>query len=429
MIIVMTGTAIAQVIGFMLMPVISRLFTPSDFGVFGSFNAVVGVIAAGITLEYEQAIMLPKEKNDAFHLFFISCIAIVIISFLCLLACLIAPIYLMALIKVQEIWGLVLLVFSVFIIGSNIVLQAWCVRAKAFQYTSASQVIRSLSTNSMQVGFGFFKIGPIGLIMSNVLADLIASINLFRVFSRDVMQSSPEISWVRIKQLAKEYRDFPIYSASQNVINAMSSGIPVLLLTHFFGIAVAGGYAFGIRLIFTPMGLLTRALRQVLFQKAGETQHHGGSLLSLYTKVTVGLFIVGIFPALIIIIWAPQIFSLIFGTQWYMAGEYARSLMIWVLFVFCNVPAILFARLIRIQRTVFFYDLILLIARVSLLVISGLYLTALQSITLFSLLSAMMNLMLIFLVGYNVMKKECDITWKNFRNALLANTTENNRYA
>lgn len=419
MIIVMTGTAIAQVIGFILMPVISRLFTPADFGVFGSFNAVVGVIAAGITLEYEQAIMLPKEKNDAFLLFFISCIAILIISFLCLLACLIAPIYLMALIKVPEIWGLVLLLFSVFITGCNIVLQAWCVRAKAFQYTSSSQVIRSLSANSMQVGFGFFKIGPIGLIMSNVLADLIASINLFRVFYRDVMRSSPEINWVRIKQLAKEYRDFPIYSASQNVINAISSGIPVLLLTHFFGIAVAGGYAFGTRLLFTPMGLLTRALRQVLFQKAGETQHHGGSLLSLYTKVTVGLFAVGIFPAVIIITWAPQIFSLIFGTQWYMAGEYARSLMIWVLFVFCNVPAILFARLIRIQRTVFFYDLILLIARVLALVISGLYLTALQSITLFSLLSAMMNLFLILLVGYHVMKKEGAKSWLDVHTYLM----------
>jgi O-antigen/teichoic acid export membrane protein len=404
--IVMSGTGLAQMIGFALLPVISRLFTPEDFGVFGSFNAVVGVIAAGVTLDYSQAIMLPKEKNDAFHLFFISCLSTLFIAFLCALACLIAPASLMELMKAPGIWVLVLLVFTILITGFNVALQAWCVRTKAFKHTAASQVIRSLSSNGMQVGFGFLRTGPIGLIISSVLADLLASINLLRVFLADFKKSVHKISWRRIKKLAKEYQDFPLYSASQNVINALSSGIPVLLLTHFFSIAVAGGYAFGIRILHTPMGLLTRALRQVLFQKASETQQHGGSLLSLYVKITAGLFTVGLFPALIIIIWAPQIFDLIFGARWYTAGEYARSLVVWLLFVFCNVPAVLFARLIRIQRAVFFYDLVLLAARVSALVISGLYLTAIQSITIFSILGAVMNLVLILLVGYNVIKKE-----------------------
>jgi len=71
MLIVMSGTALAQIIGFALTPIISRLFTPADFGIFGSFSAIVGVVLAGITLDYSQAIMLPKEKNDALDLFFI----------------------------------------------------------------------------------------------------------------------------------------------------------------------------------------------------------------------------------------------------------------------------------------------------------------------------------------------------------------------
>src|SRR5450759_1384511 len=61
--VVMTGTALAQTLGFALSPVISRLFTPSEFGVFGSFGAVPGVVSAGATLEYTQAIMLPKERG------------------------------------------------------------------------------------------------------------------------------------------------------------------------------------------------------------------------------------------------------------------------------------------------------------------------------------------------------------------------------
>jgi O-antigen/teichoic acid export membrane protein len=45
--IVMSGTAIAQGISFVLIPIISRFFSPSDFGIFGSFNSVLGVVAAG----------------------------------------------------------------------------------------------------------------------------------------------------------------------------------------------------------------------------------------------------------------------------------------------------------------------------------------------------------------------------------------------
>jgi len=303
--------------------------------------------------------------------------------------------------------------------GFNVSLQAWGVRAKAFKQTSVTQLIRSLSSSSMQVGLGFFKTGSIGLIVSSVLADLIASINLLRIFFNDFKISIKKINRLKLKQLAKEYRDFPIYSASQNVINALSSGLPVLLLTHFFGVSIAGAYAFGVRLLSTPMGLITGAMRQVLFQKASETQHNGGSLIALYLKITVGLFALGLLPTLILIIWAPEIFSFIFGVQWHTAGLYARWLILWMLFVFCNVPAILYARIIRIQRTVFFYDLILLVVRTTILVIGGLYFTASQSIALFSIIGASMNLLFIFLVGYKVAKKEDNVNWINIYDTLI----------
>jgi len=271
----------------------------------------------------------------------------------------------------------------------------------------------------MQVGFGFLKAGAVGLIISSVLADLIASINLLKVFLLDFNISTKTINKHKLKQLAKEYRDFPIYSASQNVINALSSGLPVLLLTHFFGIAIAGAYAFGVRLLAIPMSLITRAMRQVLFQKASETQHQGGSLIALYVKATIGLFSLGLLPTLILVVWAPEIFSFIFGAQWHNAGVYSRWLILWLLFVFCNIPAILYARLIRIQRIVFFYDMVLLAIRALVLVIGGYYFTAYQSIAFFSIIGALMNFSLIIMVGYYVMKEEVNVTWTNLYDALM----------
>jgi len=407
---------LAQAIGFALTPIISRLFTPADFGIFGSFNAVAGIIAAGITLDYSQAIMLPKEKKDALHLFFISCLSTIIITLLCLLASLIAPAYLIGLMKAPGSWVLVLLVLTLLILGFNNALQSWCVRIKAFKQTSASQIVRSISSNGMQISFGCFKAGSAGLIISSVLADLFASVNLLYIFRSDFKSSEHKISWRRIKQLALEYSDFPIYSASRNVINALSMGLPVLLLTNYYGIAVAGAYAFADRILSAPMGLILSALRQVLFQKAAETDHHGGSLLSLFIKVTAGLFAIAVIPALILIIWAPLIFSIIFGHKWLVAGEFAGSLIIWLAFLFCNLPSVLFARILRLQRRLFIYDIILLAVRALVLVAGGIYMPASQTVFLFSIVGAIMNLIFIVIVGLVLMKKEGTNTWKDMTN-------------
>jgi len=89
-----------------------------------------------------------------------------------------------------------------------------------------------------------------------------------------------------------------------------------------------------------------------------------------------------------------------------------------MMFAFCNLPAVLFARLIRIQRTVFLYDLVLLFFRTIALIFGGLYLTALHTIILFSLVGAAMNGILIFLVGNAVMKREGHVNLECIRDYL-----------
>jgi len=191
-----------------------------------------------------------------------------------------------------------------------------------------------------------------------------------------------------------------------------------LMLTNYFGISIAGAYAFGVQILHAPMGLILRALRQVLLQKAGETHNRGGSLTSIYLKITIALFSLALLPSIILFIWAPQIFSFIFGTRWHMAGQFARYIILWMLFVFCNLPAVLFAQVIRIQQKILIYDLAMFAGRVSTLILGGLFLTALNTIIIFSLLGAAMNLFLILLVGYNVMKKESEMSWASVRNVL-----------
>jgi O-antigen/teichoic acid export membrane protein len=403
--IVMSGTALAQVIGFAMMPVISRLFTAEDFGVFGTFQSILGVISAGITLQYIQAIVLPKEKKDAINVFFASAISVALIAAILFAASVLFQGYVLDVINLPAIWYVYLIILASFVAGMNQTFQAWCIRVKAFKHTSLSQVIRSIVSSGIFLVAGGMHLGAPGLILGTIVANIAASLNLARVFVADLVDFKKEVSRKKVLELAGEYRDFPLYAAPQNLMNALSQGLPVLLLGHFYGIEVAGFYAFGVKILQAPMGLVLNPLRQVLFQKATETYNQGGDLFKLYIKATAGLVSVAFVPCLILFIWAPQIFSFVFGEAWLEAGVYARWLILWLFIGFSNVPSVLFARILRQQRNLFIYEFIILGTRVAVLFLGGMFFSEIDTIISLSMLGFILNFFLIFFVGVLIRNK------------------------
>jgi O-antigen/teichoic acid export membrane protein len=406
--VIMSGTAIAQLIGFALTPVISRFFDPADFGVFGSFTSVLCVVGAGVTLQYSQALMLPKDDSEAANVFAVSMISVLFFTLCAILAVCLFPKTFLSLFKAPACtWLLWLFPVGVLLNGINQTLQAWCVRRKAFTLTSISPVVRAVSGNTVQILLGVLKTGGAGRTAGAVMADGVASINLANlVFRKDWSFIRPSLDLGKIKQAARKYCDFPMYAATQNTMNALSQGLPVLLLGYYFGAAVAGAYAFGIRLLQVPMNFVLNALRQVLFQKATEIYNHGGKLYPLYIKITGGLFAAAFFPALVLFIWSPELFAWVFGQKWYVAGEYASWLVIWLAVLFCNLPSNLFARIIRQQRNLFLFELLALVLRSSVLAVGGYYWVAKTTVIVFSILGCLLNIVFILWIGGVLRYKE-----------------------
>jgi O-antigen/teichoic acid export membrane protein len=143
-----------------------------------------------------------------------------------------------------------------------------------------------------------------------------------------------------------------------------------------------------------------------LLQKAAEVHNEGRRLMPLYLKITIGLFAVALLPSLALLAWAPQLFGWVFGSRWTLAGEFSASLVIWLLFMFCNVPAALFGRIIRIQRQMFFFDVSVLLLRTVSLYFGGLYLSPSSTILFFSCVGGVMNIIFIGLVGYKLWRVE-----------------------
>ena len=69
------GTLIAQIIGIITVPIISRFFTPEAYGTTALFTSITGVITSICCWRYELAIVIPEKDEEAATVFFISLFA------------------------------------------------------------------------------------------------------------------------------------------------------------------------------------------------------------------------------------------------------------------------------------------------------------------------------------------------------------------
>lgn len=404
---VSAGVAFGQALSLLAMPVISRFYSAESFGVFGTFLSIASIISTLATLQYGVALMLPKRDTEAANVFMLGCLSVASITIVVSIFLAVFPGLIRELMKVPGNTFLLLLPLYVLFNGANQMLIGWSVRRKQFKQNSTSQVVRSLTVNSVQIAAApVIATGGI-LAIGAVLGEFGSCINLGYVFWKNekrFFQRCFSTSWM--KQLAKSYYDFPAFSTPQNLLNAVSQGLPVLLLGHYYGVGVAGLYAFGIRLVQAPMGLLLNPLRQVLFQKFCEVQNQGMSIMPVYRKSTLGLLAVIVLPMIAGIIYFPALFALCFGESWRQAGEFSRWLLVWQAFLFCNLPSVLMARILRMQRQMLLFDVATLGLRTTILVIGGIYLNERQSVAAFGLLGALLNLLLIAWIWKRIKHEE-----------------------
>ena len=64
----MTGTIIVQIIALLSQPIITRIYTPHDYGIFSTIQAVIILLAYLSSFCYDRAIVVAENDNDALNL-------------------------------------------------------------------------------------------------------------------------------------------------------------------------------------------------------------------------------------------------------------------------------------------------------------------------------------------------------------------------
>ncbi|MDD3506007.1 MAG: oligosaccharide flippase family protein, partial [Sulfurimonas sp.] len=166
----MTGTTIAQAIPIAISPILTRIYTPEDFGVFALYVAIASILSVIATGRYEMAIMLPKKDEDAVNIVALSIIISFFVSFISLVIVFIFNAKITNILGNPEIsnW-LYFIPITVLLTGVYQSFNYWSNRKKQYKRLAISRVVQSGSTATTNLGMGFGQMGSSGLILGQVL--------------------------------------------------------------------------------------------------------------------------------------------------------------------------------------------------------------------------------------------------------------------
>lgn len=338
----MSGNLAAQVIAVGSVPILTRLFSPEEFGLFALFMAFLRIISKIGTLGYERAALLPKDATDAR--------AVVMLSAL-ILICMAALAGIFGMVFGEEIaqvlgspefsaWLLIIPV-GLLLIGATNILRYWALREQMFRLISATRVTDAAVAAASKIVFGFL-LGNWsgGLIVGALAGNAVALVLLLRYLhiSRD-RDHMPPISLENIKIQAYQYRQFPLFAAPNALLNTMSRYLAVFFLSAFYGPAVVGFYNLAHRTLVQPIDTLAGSIARVYFQRSADQVSSSKHLMPDLKKVIAMLFLIGIGPCIILLFFGRQIITFVFGAEWDMAGIFVQIMAPWFIFLFVIAPA------------------------------------------------------------------------------------------
>ena len=361
-----SGTTLGQIISLAVYLVLSRIYTPQDFGVFALYMSILSITNIMATAKYELAVMMPREDHKGLNLTGLSAIISVFVSlFLFVLVLLFNKPFTRMLGNEQISPWLYLVPLSTLLNGCYQGLNYWSNRNKRFRTMTAASLGQSLTNSSVKVGAGFLVTGPFGLIFGSIAGQFTGLLTYLGNFLKHDRNKFSLINQKDMASLAREHYRFPKYNMLHGVANNFSGNLPVFILTSWFSSAAAGLYSFGFTMIFRPMSLITTAFSQVFSQRVITRENEGLPILPDVRRLLVKMFQFSFIPFVIVAIFASRIFGFVFGQEWETAGQYTRILIPWLYVVFLSAPFSFLPDLFRVQGKAFLIDLVKLAVRIA----------------------------------------------------------------
>ncbi len=389
-------------------PLLTRLYTPDDFGVLAIYGALLALFTVVAGFRYELAIPLPSSNSEAVNVVILSLMGVIVMSCISSVIVLIAgdriAVALGAPVMASFFW---LLPIGVLLSGIYKIFNYWAVRSKTFNEIAKTQFV--LTCVILVVQMLGFKLGGVALITGQLSGQFIGSLRLVKSAFRS--KEFLSWNWSSVWVVAKRYKQFPLYSTWSGLFNAAGTQLPPLVLAFLFNTGSVGLYALANRVLGVPMAILGNAVGQVYFSNLAESNREGKLGLAVeqgfLTLLKISMPAVAIF-----MLFAPDLFSFAFGDQWKIAGLIAFWMSPWLLLQFISSPLSTVYFVLEKENLGLYFQVFMFTVRLIALFVGYNYFNFLDTLIIFSAVSAgcylVYNLHILWISGGNLEKSIVD---------------------
>jgi O-antigen/teichoic acid export membrane protein len=332
------GTTLAQAIGLLASPLLTRLYTAEDFGYLQIYVSVLAFLFVVVGWRYELAILLPEAEDTAASLLVLALGIVGTMSLLC--AGMIWWVHGSDVLPLQikplqpYLW---LMPISLSGAGAYVVLSYWALRQKAYPQVATTKLTQSVGQIATQLLLGaWFKTGVLGLLLGDAIGRVAGSARLAGLAWQQNEKLFRAVRWNGMWKAAVRYKRFPLVSSGAALINTGGFALPSLMLGAFFGSQVLGWFALVDRVMAAPAVLIGVAVSQVYSVEVARVANtEPAGMRSLFVKLMKKLALIGAIPYALVFMAGPWLFGFVFGEPWREAGIYARLLAVmhWVGFI------------------------------------------------------------------------------------------------
>lgn len=307
-ILLICSSAISQIILILSVPVISRIYTTSEFGSFTLFNNLALVFIPIINARFDLMIINSNTKKEANALSQISLkISIYIIAFILPLGVVISIIFSDYLFEILSVCLLL-----IFVSLSN-VFTSYLNLSKKYKHISIINVSRSFIMVFLQVLFGYMGFGYVGLIVGFTLSYLAGITVGYKQFKNAFNQIKDsiylkEIFYLNIKQLK--------YSTPSILMNSLSFSLIVFFIGIIYSSHDVGLYGMATRILNVPVVVAGLGLSKIFMQKANEDFRNFNSFRNVLAKFSILLFLLAFIVYVPLLLLDEKIILIFLGKEW-----------------------------------------------------------------------------------------------------------------
>jgi O-antigen/teichoic acid export membrane protein len=380
------GTAAGQGIVVLASPLLTRLYSPDDFGLLAVYASFLGIIGVVASLRYQLAIPLPEKDEEAAHVVVLSLLVVLGMSLLTALVVLFFAQSIAELSNTPALAGYMwLLPVGLLLMGSYQVFYYWAIRTRSFTAIARTKFTQSISMTAMQLGG--YALGPLALLLGRVFGSAAGTTSLSLLSIRNHGPIFRNVSLKDVAHAASRYRRFPIFSTWGGFFNTAGIQLPPLLFAAMFSPSAAGIFMLTHRVLAMPMSLIGRAIADVFFSHAIDAMREN-RLAPLVAGIHEKLAHIAMPPALILILTGPDLFALTFGDEWRQAGEFAQWMAVFLYFQFIVSPLSQLVSILEKQAQGTIFQASLMAAQLIGILVGILFNSLILSVALFSLGSA-----------------------------------------